>query len=320
MKNLLIAAILGGLAFGCSQDSPTSPLAPSAPLSGEDAFISSPTAIDATTEDEQRARLRATLDEMGQQRQLTVNEDFTCENVEEVRVRFSDPGFVDRLNVGLFVKFIGIPPGTKTLRIWWDFETDDTYQDVDVGDGDVNPEHESLFDVEMIVEHAYSTGGDKRVRVELILEGETGNCSRNRDVFVTPDSFDHVASFGGLGACTPAFGSMGLRVNFNPPLPAGTTYTVGVRLDGAGVLAPAFMGASLSNAAGPDITFAPFQFGFPPANFTMTWTTSVPHRQLLVASQLTTFPPATSMNLRVVSISVPGRTVGINGALSANCP
>ncbi len=91
-------------------------------------------------------------------------------------------------------------------------------------------------------------------------------------------------------------------------------------LDGAGVLGPAIMGVAFSNAAGPDIVFAPFQFGLPPADFSTTWTTSVAHRQLLVASQLSTFPLATSMNLRVISIAVPGKTIGINGTLSGNCP
>jgi hypothetical protein len=318
MRKLLLAAIFGCLTYGCSQDLPVTP---AAPLGREDGYISGPASVDELDVQEQTARLRATLDAMSRQPRFTAHEDFTCENVEEVRVRFSDPGYVDGLSVGLFLKFIGIPAGTKTIRIWWDYETSyDTYQDIPVGDGEVNPEDSGRFDVEFVAEHTYGTPGEKQVRVELILQGQTGNCARNRDVFVTAESFDHVASFGGVGQCFPAFGGMGIRVNFSPPLPAGTTYTVRARLDAAGVFAPAFMGVAFSNAAGPDIFFTPFQFGLPPADFAVTWTTSVPHHQLLVASQLTSFPAATSMNLRVVSISVPGKTVGIIGALSGNCP
>ena len=47
-------------------------------------------------------------------------EGFTCENLEEVHVRFSDPGFVRGNEVAVYAAFLGAPPGDKFLRIYWD--------------------------------------------------------------------------------------------------------------------------------------------------------------------------------------------------------
>lgn len=323
MKNLVVAAIIGGLAVGCSSDSPTTPSTSLPPVSGGNI-------MDAATIERQAEELHAFFRNMtraGQLRFLTDDEDFNCTNVEEVRVRFSDPGFVDRLNVGLFVKFIAIPDGTKTLRVWWDYDTAfDQYQDISVGDGDINPEDASRFDIEMVIEHAYTSAGTKRVRVELILEDETGNCARNREVVVTPESFDHVVTFGGVPSCAGFFGSrlMGLRVNFNPPIPAGTSYTVRFRVTGTGVMAPSLTAATIGNTAGPDFVAPPAQFAPPPNDFSVTFNPSVPHRQLAIATQIFSFAfpsvTPTSMRTSITGINIPGKTVGFAGTIAGSCP
>ena len=47
--------------------------------------------------------------------------EFSCTNVEMVRARFSQPGYVEHNKVGLYVFFRDIPEGEKRLRIWWDY-------------------------------------------------------------------------------------------------------------------------------------------------------------------------------------------------------
>ena len=329
MKHLLVVAILGGFALGCSQDSPTTPMALTAPVISLAPPNDATANFDAADLEDQQTRLRAILQQMGSARQLAVNEDFNCTNVEEVRVRFSEPGFIDGLNVGMFVKFIGIPAGNKTLRVWWDHATDfNEFQDVEIGDGNVNPEDATTFDVEMLIEHAYDKVGAKQVRVELILEGESGNCARNRDVFVSPDesfvtvtSFDHSATFGGVPVCSSFPGrSMGLAVDFNPPIPAGTSYTVSVRIDGP-VPFPIPIAAGFSNAASTDFVFPPPVFATLPADFTATFApTAGPHARLQIAADLFSFPPPPSMSVEVLSIDIPGKTLQIAATISGTCP
>jgi hypothetical protein len=109
-------------------------------------------------------------------------EDFDCSHVGEIRARFGPPGFVDGNHVGLYLFFGGIAEGPKRLRIWWDYENDGaTFRDF-VLPGDAT-EHEGIY------EHRYvGLGGttEMLVRVELILDGLTGNCARNRRVGVAP--------------------------------------------------------------------------------------------------------------------------------------
>lgn len=111
-----------------------------------------------------------------------IGEDFDCTHVETVRVRFSDPGYVEDDRVGLYVFFTGLPEGPKRLRIWWDYENDAVhFRDF------VFPEEET--EIEETYEHRYeglSEPTEMLVRVELIRDGLTGNCPRNRRVLVSP--------------------------------------------------------------------------------------------------------------------------------------
>lgn len=119
----------------------------------------------------------------------SADEDFNCTNVRDVRARFSEPGFVDDTNVGFFVYFGGVQDTNMTLRLWWDVENaPESFEDVPLEDGDVYREND-LMTVDKVVEHNYSdvvAPTHKRVRVELILADQTGNCARVRDVDVMP--------------------------------------------------------------------------------------------------------------------------------------
>ena len=117
-------------------------------------------------------------------------EEFDCEHLSGVWVRFSDPGFVENERVGLFAKYEGVPAETALLRVWWDYAAQDgSYQDVALGPEQIVRRVGETYDFEVLVEHEYlglSRPTDFLVRTEFILYGKTGNCARNRDVRVTP--------------------------------------------------------------------------------------------------------------------------------------
>jgi hypothetical protein len=99
---------------------------------------------------------------------------FDCSQLEEVRVRFSDPGFLDHLRVGLYVQYVGVPSGQKKLRIWWDYENAfDRFQDIRIDDSDL----ERLSGREVygnVTEHQYepvSASTPRKVRAELYVAG-----------------------------------------------------------------------------------------------------------------------------------------------------
>lgn len=117
------------------------------------------------------------------------DEQFNCTNVGDVRVRFGHPGFVRESNVGLFVEIFRIPDTKMTLRVFWDFAGQpEAFEDVPFADDDLTRDGDFL-NLEKIVEHSYpavSVPTPMRVRVELILADQTGNCARVRDVTLKP--------------------------------------------------------------------------------------------------------------------------------------
>ena len=112
----------------------------------------------------------------------TPPEKFNCTNVEIVRARFSQPGYVEHNKVGLYVFFRGIPEGAKRLRIWWNYlDRRDVFRDVRIESGE-----ESFEDV---LEHVYEGLTEPTtfvVRAEVIVDGLRGHCARNREVDVRP--------------------------------------------------------------------------------------------------------------------------------------
>ncbi len=120
---------------------------------------------------------------------LGSGEEFSCLVVEEVRIRFSDPGYIKSSEVGMFVKYVGMPPGEKKLRVWWDFENEpNRYRDTPIDESDRNPGDPGRYDFEGLLEHTYRNPEVKgrKIRVELILIGSTGNCARNRNIVLAP--------------------------------------------------------------------------------------------------------------------------------------
>ena len=79
-------------------------------------------------------------------------ERFDCADLQEVRVRFSAPGFVDATHVGLYYNYIGLPAGEKHLEIEWDEEAEpEIFERVDLGPGEVQRFNNALFDLKGIV-------------------------------------------------------------------------------------------------------------------------------------------------------------------------
>ena len=139
-------------------------------------------------------------------REASNSEVFSCEATEEVRVRFSDPGWVRNHEVGLYVKFTGVFEGNPTLRVWWNYESaTPSFEDVALAGPDTYRMGDALV-IEKILEHAYppvteATKG--KVRVELLLDGRRGYCARVREVVLTPQtkSVGNIASGLPSGYC-----------------------------------------------------------------------------------------------------------------------
>ncbi len=155
LRALLLSLCAAGALAACGDSSPTGPSEfPSRPAAGHELALNEPSAL----------------------------EDFDCNHVETVRARFSDPGYSEDDQVGLYVYFSGLPKGPKRLRIWWDYENDGIhFRDYRFLD--------ELTEIEEVYEHRYPDlrePTEMLVRVELIRDGLTGNCPRNRRVVVSP--------------------------------------------------------------------------------------------------------------------------------------
>jgi len=118
------------------------------------------------------------------------DEAFNCTHLIEWFVRFSSPGFKTANHVGIFYNYVGAPPGNKKLEIFWDEENAPTkVAYVPLGPGEVRGEDDALFDLSGVAEHVYPSVREPtrmRVRVNLIVDGLTGNCATVRRVTVTP--------------------------------------------------------------------------------------------------------------------------------------
>ncbi len=125
---------------------------------------------------------------------------FSCEEMIEVRARFSDPGFVLGDIVGYYLSYWGVPAGNKILEITWDEGNPSGGVDkVELGPG--TPRDDGLFDFEGVATHQYpGVRGTqtKKVRANLKIEGVEGQCSRVRDVTVSPGSGPGSAGGGSL--------------------------------------------------------------------------------------------------------------------------
>lgn len=145
---------------------------------------------------------------------------FSCDDIIEVRARFSDPGFVAGDVVGYYLAYYGVPAGNKTLEITWDEHNPSGQVDLfELGQGD--PRGDGLFDLEGVAGHEYPnvTGTEtKKVRANLMIDGRTGHCSRVRDVTVTKGSGPGYAAGGKLS------------LQFGDPVQSGGFFSVTARV------------------------------------------------------------------------------------------
>jgi hypothetical protein len=115
---------------------------------------------------------------------------FDCSQLDEVRVRFSDPGYLDHLRVGLYVQYVGVPPGPKKLRVWWNYQNAfNAFQDIRIDDADLERiEGREVYG--RVIEHEYEpveAPTPRQVRAELYVLGTSGGCARNRDIVIRPN-------------------------------------------------------------------------------------------------------------------------------------
>ena len=145
---------------------------------------------------------------------------FSCDDVIEVRARFSDPGYVAGDVVGLYLAYRGVPSGVKSLEIVWDEANSSGATDnFELGEG--RERDDGLFDLEGVVGHEYagvSSTQTKSVRIRLSVEGREGACTRVRDVTVTKGSGPGFAAGGAL------------RLSFNDPVSSGGFFSVSANL------------------------------------------------------------------------------------------
>ena len=131
--------------------------------------------------------------------------EFSCTNVEMVRARFSQPGYVEHNKVGLYVFFRDIPEGEKRLRIWWDYlGRRDVSRDVRIESGEESFEN--------VLEHVYEGLTEPTtfvVRVQVIVDDLRGQCARNREVDVRPPP---------SGVQTPGVQTPGVQTAFVGPV------------------------------------------------------------------------------------------------------
>ena len=105
---------------------------------------------------------------------------FSCADVDEARVRVNS---VEDNRVGLHVRISGIPEGGKRLRVRW---RRDVVRDVRIGSAE-----DSFSDVLSYVYGGLTGPETFVVRVELLVDGRSGSCSRNRRVRVRPPASAH---------------------------------------------------------------------------------------------------------------------------------
>lgn len=114
------------------------------------------------------------------------DEQFNCTNVGEVHVRFSDPGSIDESTATLFYSFAAVADGTHGLTVIWDEDNAPLIGgSVSLEAGTTPGTEEGFVDIKGTVAHTYADVLEetkRTVRVELTLDGQTGNCSTVRHI------------------------------------------------------------------------------------------------------------------------------------------
>jgi uncharacterized protein YdeI (BOF family) len=147
---------------------------------------------------------------------------FSCDDIEDIKARFSDPGFAFGNVVGLYLSYRGAPPGDKILEMTWDeHNAAGVVEEAEIGPGD--PIENGLFFLEGVVTHEYDNVNStetKTVRAKLKIVGRDGSCSRVRDVTVSPGSGP---GFGGGGTISVTIDE--------DPVVSGSEFSVRAKVD-----------------------------------------------------------------------------------------
>jgi len=122
-------------------------------------------------------------------RSLAVDEEFNCTNLDEVHVRFSDPGSIENETATLFFSYRGVPDGIHTLDVFWDEDgAPELAETMTLADATTPNPEAGKVDIEGTVEHTYDGIEDeteRTVRVLLTMNGMTGNCATVRRITLT---------------------------------------------------------------------------------------------------------------------------------------
>lgn len=173
---------------------------------------------------------------------------FTCADVQDnIKVRFSQPGFVIGPVVSLFVEYKGIPvPGDKFLDIWWDeVNKPGEVENLNVGAGDPQSHDSAKFDLKGIVAWVYDDlerPEQRQIRVNLRVAGRDGECARVRRVHVEPGPSL------GLGGARPGLG-LGLVLDAKVTTPVAGSFSAS---------------ATVTNNGGASVTGVKIAFATPP--------------------------------------------------------
>ena len=89
---------------------------------------------------------------------------FSCDDIQEIRARFTDPGFVAGDVVGYYLAYRGTPAGEKVLDMDWG---DGNTESFEVGEG--RARGDGLFDLEGVVAHEYSVSSQQTFKVRATL-------------------------------------------------------------------------------------------------------------------------------------------------------
>jgi hypothetical protein len=243
-------------------------------------------------------------------------EDFDCTKVETVRVRFSSPGYVEDDKVGLYVYFDGLTQGPKRLRIWWDYENDPVhYRDFRF------PEEET--EIDEVYEHRYLNlrgSTEMLVRVELIRDGLTGNCPRNRRVTVAPPPVGApgsppAAPTTQTATVGPGIGSVnwswfpvdGVRFTTLTPLTIDSVWVDGGMTGGT-------LDIELTDSGGATLDMASFAVGPGPQQIGLGFAVATPGNYVLLLSSATFWDVGATLGGASYPYDVPG-VISLTGPL-----
>jgi hypothetical protein len=147
---------------------------------------------------------------------------FNCEEIVDARARFTDPGYTFGNVAGLYLAYIGVPPGVKELTVYWDVENPSgAVESAILGEGTAT--EDGLFDLEGIVSHEYPDvkgTEDKKVRAELSILGREGSCARVRDITLTP----------GSGPGWAGGGTIEVSIDEGTTIASGSTFAVRAKI------------------------------------------------------------------------------------------